>query len=110
MGFCYPGKASGGDAPPRKECAPLWHRPVFDLLTDIRLTLLVGAYAQAYYLPRTKRISMTERVRSFAEHAPYLPLPHPAWRVRMWIGKNPWFESEVLPELRTAVRAALEDH
>lgn len=108
MGFCYPGKASGGDAPPRKECAPQWHRRILDLLPANRLTLLVGAYAQAAYLPETKKLSMTERVQRFADFAPLFPLPHPAWRVRLWAAKNPWFESKVLPELRAAVRATLQ--
>lgn len=107
MGFCYPGKASGGDAPPRKECAPQWHHAILDLLPPDRLTLLVGAYAQAHYLPATKRLSMTERVRRFADFAPFVPLPHPAWRSRLWMAKNPWFESDVLPELQSAVRTAL---
>ncbi|MEM8724937.1 MAG: uracil-DNA glycosylase family protein [Pseudomonadota bacterium] len=109
MGFCYPGKASGGDAPPRKECAPVWHERILNLLPDDRLTLLVGAYAQTAYLPETKKLSMTERVKRVAEFAPFLPLPHPAWRVRLWAAKNPWFEKDVLPELRAAVRAALAD-
>ncbi len=107
MGFCYPGKASGGDAPPRKECAPQWHEAILSLLPTSRLTLLVGAYAQAHYLPETKKLSMTERVRTFRDHPGFFPLPHPAWRVRMWIGKNPWFEDDVLPELQAQVRAAL---
>ncbi|MEM7667134.1 MAG: uracil-DNA glycosylase family protein [Pseudomonadota bacterium] len=107
MGFCYPGKASGGDAPPRKECAPAWHQRILDVLPDNRLTLLVGAYAQAEYLPETKKLSMTERVRRFADFAPFFPLPHPAWRVRLWAGKNPWFERDVLPELRRQVTALL---
>ena len=107
MGFCYPGKAKGGDQPPRKECAPQWHSHVLDHLTDVRLTLLVGAYAQARYLPETARLTMTERVRHGAEFAPFLPLPHPAWRVRMWIAKHPWFEAETLPRLRRLVAEAL---
>lgn len=107
MGFCYPGKASGGDAPPRKECAPAWHQRILDVLPDDCLTLLVGAYAQVEYLPETKKLSMTERVRRFADFAPFFPLPHPAWRVRLWAGKNPWFERDVLPELRRQVTALL---
>ena len=103
MGFCYPGKASGGDKPPRPECPPQWHDRVLDTLPKDRLTLLVGSYAQAHYLPATKKLTMTERVRNFADYAPVFPLPHPAWRVRIWMGKNPWFESEVLPKLRSAV-------
>nr|WP_298926841.1 uracil-DNA glycosylase family protein [uncultured Erythrobacter sp.] len=108
MGFCYPGKAKGGDAPPRKECAPQWHRRVLDTLPKDRLTLLVGAHAQAHYLPDTRKMTLTERVRSFREFAPIIPLPHPAWRVRMWIGKNPWFEEDLLPMLKTRVQSATE--
>ncbi|MHA7818856.1 MAG: uracil-DNA glycosylase family protein [Erythrobacter sp.] len=107
MGFCYPGKASGGDAPPRRECAPQWHERILGHLPANRLTLLVGAYAQAHYLPQSRKLSLTERVRRGAENAPIVPLPHPAWRVRMWIAKHPWFEAEVLPALRSKVAAAL---
>ena len=104
MGFCYPGKASGGDKPPRRECAPRWHRSVLDMLPDDRLTLLVGTYAQAYYLPAARKLSMTERVQAFREFLPqFLPLPHPAWRSTLWMRQNPWFAAEVLPVLRQAV-------
>lgn len=107
MGFCYPGKASGGDQPPRKECAPQWHDRVLAQLPQDRLTLLVGAYAQAHYLPHTRKLTMTERVERGAEFAPFVPLPHPAWRVRMWMAKHPWFEAEKLPRLRARIAAAL---
>ncbi len=107
MGFCYPGKASGGDRPPRKECAPQWHDQVLDVLPEDRLTLLVGTFAQAHHLPETKKLSMTERVRRFAEYAPIVPLPHPAWRSVMWMRKNPWFETEILPNLQQRVRKRL---
>ena len=104
MGFCYPGKASGGDKPPRRECAPQWHARVLDVLPDDRLTLLVGTYAQAHYLPQTSKLSMTERVRAFRDHLPHaIPLPHPAWRSTLWMRQNPWFEAEVLPVLREAI-------
>ena len=104
MGFCYPGKASGGDKPPRPECAPQWHESVLDVLPENRLTLLVGTYAQAYYLPQARKLSMTERVRNFGHYLPdFLPLPHPAWRSTLWMRKNPWFENEVLPQLRDLV-------
>jgi len=107
MGFCYPGKASGGDKPPRRECAPLWHPSIIALLPPDRLTLLVGAYAQAHYLQGTRHLPMTERVRRFAEFLPhgYLPLPHPSWRVVVWMRKNPWFETDVVPTLRRQVAA-----
>lgn len=103
MGFCYPGKASGGDAPPRRECAPQWHHQVQAILPADRITLLVGTYAQAAYLPETRRLSLTERVRRFGEYAPLYALPHPAWRSRLWMAKHPWFEADILPRLRALV-------
>ncbi len=108
MGFCYPGKGNGGDLPPRKECAPQWHEPLLAALPDLRLSLLVGQYAQKAYLPPALRPSMTEAVRRHAEMpAGTFALPHPAWRSRLWMAKNPWFESDVLPMLRNAVDRAL---
>ena len=106
MGLCYPGKQrGGGDCPLRPECAPRWRARVRALLPKVELTLLVGAYAQAYYLPELARATMTERVRAFAD-APrgMFPLPHPSWRVQGWMKRNPWFESELLPVLRERVR------
>lgn len=108
MGFCYPGKASGGDKPPRKECAPAWHDLIFEVLPQDRLTLLVGTYAQAHYLPEARKVPLTERVRHFRDYLPrFFPLPHPAWRSAIWMGKNPWFEADVLPELRRCVTERL---
>ena len=108
MAFCYPGKASGGDLPPRKECAPLWHARLLAGLPEVRLTLLVGQYAHKAYLPRELRGSLTEAVRRHAEAPDDLfPLPHPAWRSRIWMQRNPWFEAEVLPVLRRRVWEAL---
>ena len=107
MGFCYPGvAASGGDAPPRRECAPLWHDRLRAALGDVRLTLLVGHHAQKAYLGRA--VSMAAAVREFAA-APggMFPLPHPSWRSTGWMKRNPWFEAEVLPVLRGRVIAAL---
>ena len=104
MGFCYPGKASGGDKPPRPECAPQWHETILDMLPADRLTLLVGTYAQARYLPAARQLSMTERVRKFRDYLPaFFPLPHPAWRSTIWMRQHPWFEAEVLPALRQQV-------
>jgi uracil-DNA glycosylase len=114
MGFCYPGKASGGDKPPRRECAPLWHERILAFLPPERLTLLVGTYAQARYLPGTAGWQMTERVRRFAEFLPaFFPLPHPSWRSTIWMRTNPWFQAEVVPALQRQVArriAAGVDH
>ena len=108
MGFCYPGKGSNGDLPPRPECAPLWHERILSLLPADRLTLLVGSYAQACYLPKATNLSLTERVQAFASFgASVIPLPHPSWRSAIWMKRNPWFESDVLPALREAVRLHL---
>ena len=106
MGFCYPGKGTSGDLPPRPECAPLWHAKVLATLKEIRLTLLVGSYAQAAYL--AKKQSMTDAVRGFAAGGDAIfPLPHPSWRSGIWMTRNPWFEADVVPALRKAVRRAL---
>lgn len=106
MGFCYPGRlTSGGDAPPRPECAPLWRARLLAQMPALRLTLLIGSHAQAHVLGPGK---MADRVRDFRRHLPkYLPLPHPSWRSRIWAADNPWFEAEVLPVLRGAVQDAL---
>ena len=106
MGLCYPGRLPrGGDAPPRPECAPLWRRRLLDAMPRLRLTLLVGSYAQADALGPG---AMTDRVRSFRAYLPrYFPLPHPSWRTEVWEKRNPWFVTEVLPALRTEVRRVL---
>lgn len=106
MGFCYPGKGSSGDLPPRRECAPLWHNRVLLMLPKARLTLLVGSHAQKRYLPGTNAMPMTERVRNFSDFLPeFFPLPHPSWRSTGWMRRNPWFEADVLPILRQTISA-----
>ena len=108
MGFCYPGKASGGDKPPRPECAATWHERVMAELPQDRLTLLVGTYAQRAYLPQTRNWTMVERVRRHREFQPdFIPLPHPAWRSTLFMRQHPWFEEDLLPVLRDSVAAAL---
>ena len=109
MGFCYPGRdARGGDKPPRPECAPLWHPPLRAALARVELTLLVGQYAQAYYLGPRRRASLTETVRAWADYGLDIqPLPHPSWRNTSWLKKNPWFEAQLLPDLRARVRRVL---
>jgi uracil-DNA glycosylase len=108
MGLCYPGRLpNGGDAPPRRDCVPLWRARLLALMPEIRLTLLVGAYALVHVLGRG---AMTAQVRGFRALLPHcFPLPHPSWRTTGWERRNPWFAAEVLPELRDAVRAALGD-
>jgi len=111
MGLCYPGRLpNGGDAPPRPECAPLWRGRILAAMPALRLTLLVGTYAQAEAarLENWPKASMTDRVRAYKNYMPrYFPLPHPSWRTGIWERKNPWFAAEILPALRHAVRAAL---
>ena len=110
MGFCYPGTdARGGDRPPCKECAPLWHQRVRTLLPAIELTLLVGRYAQIHYLGDAARRTLTDTVRAWRDYLPdYLPLPHPSWRNQAWLNRHPWFSEEVLPALG-AETARLKD-
>jgi uracil-DNA glycosylase family 4 len=104
MGFCYPGTGKNGDLPPRKECAPLWHPKLEDEMNNVELVLLIGLYAQKYYLKKLAKKNLTETVRSFQEYLPnYLPLPHPSPRNNIWQKKNPWFVNEVLPTLRLRV-------
>ena len=107
-GFCYPGTGKNGDLPPRPECAPLWHPRLRAQLPHIRLTLLIGSYAQAYYLGDRVKSSLTETVRAYQEYLPeFLPLPHPSPRNRRWLKLNPWFENEIIPLLRKRARQAL---
>ena len=105
MGFCYPGvDARGGDKPPRPECAAAWHGPLLEHLQEIKLTLLVGSHAQKYYLGRDMRRTMTETVAGWRDYLPLrLPLPHPSWRNTAWLTRNPWFEAELVPELRRRI-------
>ncbi|WP_020594474.1 uracil-DNA glycosylase family protein [Kiloniella laminariae] len=107
MGLCYPGRLDkGGDAPPRPECAPLWHEKVKTFLPEIRLTLLVGQYAQGYYLGAGRQKTLTKTVLSWRDYLPdYLVTPHPSWRSAIWLKKNPWFEDEVIPYLQEQVRS-----
>ena len=109
MGFCYPGTdARGGDRPPRPECAPLWHGRLIGPMGGVALTLLVGSYAQARYLPGGRSRSLAERVAGWRAYAPTrFPLPHPSWRNTAWLKRHPWFEAEVLPALRARVAAVL---
>lgn len=106
--FCYPGKGKSGDLPPRAECAPAWHPRLLAAMPQVRLTLLVGRYAQEATLRENGKATLTETVAAYAEYLPqYFPLPHPSPRNRLWWKANSWFEQDVLPELRARVAAAL---
>ncbi|MEO1030436.1 MAG: uracil-DNA glycosylase family protein [Bacteroidota bacterium] len=107
MGFCYPGKAKTGDLPPRPECAPQWHTPLFNGMPNLEMVILIGAYAQNYYLEDKK--TLTERVGDYKSYLPkYFPIPHPSPTNRFWRAKNPWFEADIIPVLQEIVKTILK--
>jgi len=107
MGFCYPGTGQSGDLPPRSECASAWREKLLRPLKSLQLTLVIGQFAQAYHMPGSGD-SVTETVRSWREHWPsVVPLPHPSPRNNIWIRRNTWFESDLLPLLRLRVAEVL---
>ena len=109
MGFCFPGTGKGGDLPPRPECAPAWHPLLLPRLTQVRLTLAIGQYAQVGLLGGRRGRTLTDTVLAWRDHLAHgvLPLPHPSPRNRLWLTRNTWFEAELLPELRRLVSEAL---
>ena len=110
MDFYYPGKGKSGDLPPRAGFAEKWHPQILSLLPDIELTLLIGSYAQHYYLHQKSSVKLTDNVRQFRDFLPdFFPIVHPSPRNQIWQKKNPWFATEVLPELRARVTKILED-
>jgi uracil-DNA glycosylase len=108
MGFCYPGRGKSGDLPPRPECAPKWHRQILEHLPEVALTLLIGQYAQRYYLD-DKYKTLTDRVKHWRDYWPqgYLPLAHPSPRNQRWLKNNPWFENEVISFLQQQIKGQL---
>src|SRR5688572_28690974 len=105
-GLCYPGTVNGADLPPCAECAPLWQPRFRAALPDIKLTLLVRIYAQAFYLGNRRKKTLADTVRAYREYLPeFFPLPHPSWRNLLWLKRNPWFVKEVIPALRRRVKA-----
>jgi uracil-DNA glycosylase len=108
MGFCFPGTGKAGDLPPRPECASTWRQPLLDQLQNVETTLVLGTYAQAYHFGNDKR-SLTERVKAWRTHWPHLvPLPHPSPRNNLWLRRNPWFETELVPTLQQQISAVLQ--
>lgn len=109
LDFYFPGKGKSGDLPPRKGFAEKWHKPLLDLMPDLELFILVGSYAQKYYLCLTSKDKSTEVIRNFKAYLPrYFPLVHPSPRNNIWMAKNDWFEPEVLPELQKRVAEIME--
>ena len=107
MGFCYPGTGKSGDLPPRPECEKAWRTQLMGCLDDVRLTIVIGQYAQKWHLPSVKR-NLTETVRAWRDYGSgVIPLPHPSPRNDIWIKKNPWFVETLLPALRQSVSNAL---
>lgn len=105
VGFCYPGKAKTGDLPPRPECAPLWHNLVLEKMPNVSLTILIGTYAQKYYLKENVKKTVKETVGEYQAYLPkYFPIPHPSPTNRFWKVKNPWFEELVVPELQQKIK------
>ena len=105
MGFCYPGRGKSGDNPPRKECAPLWHGKLMDHMPQIKLKILVGSYAQKYYLGDRMKENMTETIRNWKEYMPeFFPIVHPSPRNEIWLAKNRWFERDVVPRLKSVIK------
>ena len=109
MGFCYPGSASSGDKPPRPECAPLWHDQLLAHVADDRLNVIIGMYAQKRYVENRAK-TLTETVANWRSHLPATAvLPHPSPRNRHWLTKNPWFEAEAIPAIRSRVREVVDN-
>ncbi len=108
MGFCYPGKGKSGDLPPRPACAQHWQQRLHALLPSIQLTVLVGTYAQDYFLGASAKGTLTETVAAWQTYLPrYMPLPHPSPRNGFWLRRHPWFEAEAVPQLQKIMQELL---
>jgi uracil-DNA glycosylase len=109
MGFCYPGTGKTGDLPPRKECAPAWRTGLLATMPEIKLTLVIGQYAQAWHIKGQQKKNLTETVRHWRDYESenVIPLPHPSPRNNIWLKKNPWFETDLLVVLKDKVENAL---
>jgi uracil-DNA glycosylase len=104
MGFCFPGTGKSGDLPPRPECATLWHQQLLESMKEVKLTLLIGQYAQNYYLKNNSKRTLTDTVKNYHEYLPdFLPLPHPSPRNNIWQKKNSWFKESVIPTLQDII-------
>ncbi|MGZ2368987.1 uracil-DNA glycosylase family protein [Ancylomarina sp. YFZ004] len=109
MGFCYPGKGKSGDNPPRKECAPQWHNILLSQIEKPELIILIGKYAQEYYLESKSKKTLTETVKNYNEYlTEYFVLPHPSPRNNIWMKKNEWFLNKVVPKLKLRIERILK--
>lgn len=108
MGFCYPGTGKSGDLPPRAECADAWRDQLLVRMSGVKLTVLLGLYAQRWHLGEECGDTLTDNVsrwRQFWPHA--VPLPHPSPRNARWLAKNKDVEITVLPAVRRRVKRLL---
>ena len=109
MDFYYPGKGKSGDLPPRSGFAEKWHPQILENLPDIQLTLLIGQYAQKFYLSDNKN-NVTETVKNYQKFLPhFIPLVHPSPRNQFWIERNPWFGEKVIPDLQKLVKRIINE-
>ena len=107
MGFCYPGTGKNGDLPPRPECEPAWREQLLQQLPNLKMTLVLGRYAQKYHFKKESG-SLTELVKSWKKYWPNeIPLPHPSPRNNIWLSNNQWFERDLLPKLQKRVSSVL---
>ena len=108
MDFYYPGKAKQGDLPPRKFMAEDYHEKILKQMPNIKLTILIGAYSQKYYLGKNRKKNLTETVKNYKEYLPeFFPIVHPSPLNIGWLKKNPWFEEEAIGELRQLINEIL---
>lgn len=107
MDFYYPGKGARGDLPPRPGFAERWHPGLLAQLRNIRLSVLVGRYAQRHYLLSGAR-DLTDTVRRFRDYLPdRMPVVHPSPLNFRWQSRNPWFLEDAVPALQDRVREVL---
>ena len=109
MDFYYPGKAKSGDVPPRKDITAKWHKKLINYMPNLKLIILVGSYSQKYYLStKDKKLNSTEMIKNYKNYLPkYFPIVHPSPRNNIWLSKNPWFLTKVIPDLKKKVNSIL---
>lgn len=110
MDFYYPGKAKSGDKPPRGSIAKKWHPKLIASMPNLQLIVLIGSYAQKYYLHLARTEKITDVVKNYKSYLPkYFPIIHPSPRNNIWLNRNPWFEKEVVPRLQAKVSDTIKE-